>query len=105
MKVFRKDGDYQAFIDLLSAACKRLPMRVPGYCLMPNHFHLLVWPRNDGDLSRWMQWLLEDKGGHSTLSLAPGTWDRKNAAGSIVFEFLQRFVSGSERGWAILSAC
>ena len=23
---------------------------------MPNHFHLLLWPRNDGDLSRWMQW-------------------------------------------------
>jgi putative transposase len=25
---------------------------------MPNHFHLLVWPHNDGDLSRWMQGLL-----------------------------------------------
>jgi len=34
------------------------PMRVTGYCLMPNHFHLLLWPHEDGDLSRWMQWLL-----------------------------------------------
>jgi putative transposase len=25
---------------------------------MPNHFHLVLWPRGDGDLSRWMQWLL-----------------------------------------------
>jgi putative transposase len=25
---------------------------------MPNHFHLVVRPRDDGDLSRWMQWLL-----------------------------------------------
>ena len=25
---------------------------------MPNHFHLVAWPREDGDLSRWMQWLL-----------------------------------------------
>jgi putative transposase len=25
---------------------------------MPNHFHLVLWPREDGDLSRWMQWLL-----------------------------------------------
>lgn len=25
---------------------------------MPNHFHLVAWPRLDGDLSRWMQWLM-----------------------------------------------
>jgi putative transposase len=24
---------------------------------MPNHFHLVVWPGEDGDLSRFMQWL------------------------------------------------
>ena len=33
-------------------------MRVLGWCLMPNHFHLVLWPHEDGDLSRWMQWLL-----------------------------------------------
>jgi putative transposase len=33
-------------------------MRVLAYCLMPNHFHLTLWPRADGDLSRFMQWLL-----------------------------------------------
>ena len=36
----------------------RLPTRVLGYCLLPNHFHLVLWPRADGDLSHWMQWLL-----------------------------------------------
>ena len=25
---------------------------------MSNHFHLVLWPREDGDLSRFMQWLL-----------------------------------------------
>ncbi len=25
---------------------------------MPNHFHLALWPRADGDLSRWMHWIL-----------------------------------------------
>jgi hypothetical protein len=25
---------------------------------MPNHFHLVLWPYRDGDLGRWMQWLL-----------------------------------------------
>lgn len=33
-------------------------MRVLAYCLMPNHFHLVLWPHHDGDLSRWMQWIL-----------------------------------------------
>jgi len=36
----------------------RVPMRTIAYCLMPNHFHLVVWPRGDGALSRWMHWLL-----------------------------------------------
>ena len=56
--VFHKDGDFEAFVNLMVQANQRLPMRVVGYCLMPNHFHLLLWPRKDGDLSRWMQWLL-----------------------------------------------
>jgi putative transposase len=32
-------------------------MRVVGYCLMPNHFHLVLWPPGDSDLSTFMQWL------------------------------------------------
>jgi putative transposase len=57
-QVFRKEGDYHAFVKLIADACERLPMRVLGYCLMPNHFHLVLWPHQHGDLSRWMQWLL-----------------------------------------------
>ena len=56
--VFHAEGDFHAFIGLLGDACRRLPMRVLAYCLMPNHFHLALWPYGDGDLSRWMQWLL-----------------------------------------------
>lgn len=33
-------------------------MRVPAYCLMPNPFHLAVWPPHDRELSRWTPWLL-----------------------------------------------
>ena len=29
-------------------------MRVLGYCVMPTHWHLLLWPRKDGDLARFM---------------------------------------------------
>lgn len=57
-EVFHKPEDFDAFLALLAPACERLPMRVLGWCIMPNHFHLLLWPREDGDLGRWMQWLL-----------------------------------------------
>jgi REP-associated tyrosine transposase len=57
-QVFRKEGDYAAFERAMAHACIEVPMRVLGWCLMPNHFHLVVWPESDGDLSRWMHWLL-----------------------------------------------
>src|SRR6266511_1948634 len=56
--VFHKDEDYRAFVRLIAEAFRRRPMRVLAYCLMPNHFHLALWPFGDGDLSTWMQWLL-----------------------------------------------
>jgi putative transposase len=57
-KVFHKDDDFAAFVKLMAEANERLPLRILGYALLPNHFHLVLWPRKDGDLSRWMQWLL-----------------------------------------------
>lgn len=57
-EVFHTPADFRAFVDLLSEASQRVPMRILGYVLMPNHFHLVLWPHRDGDLSRWMQWLL-----------------------------------------------
>lgn len=57
-RVYHSEDDYRAFTQLIGRACERTPMRVLAYCLMPNHFHLVLWPTGDGDLSRWMQWLL-----------------------------------------------
>ena len=51
-RVFHKDGDFQAFVDLLSEAKLRRPMRVLAYCVMPNHFHLVLWPLGDAVGSR-----------------------------------------------------
>ena len=56
-QVFHKDGDYQAFLKAIGHACIEVPLPVLAYCLMPNHFHLVVLPRADGDLSRWMHWV------------------------------------------------
>ena len=43
---------------MMAEATVRTPMRILAYRLMPNHFHLAVWPRQDGALSRWMHWLI-----------------------------------------------
>jgi putative transposase len=56
--VFHKPDDFDAFLDLMAESSVRTPMRVLSYCLMPNHFHLALWPRQDGDVSRWMHWLM-----------------------------------------------
>ena len=55
--LFDDDGDYAAFERVLAQACERVSMRLLAYCVMPNHWHLVVWPRHDGDLSRFMNWL------------------------------------------------
>ena len=57
-EVFHKPADYEAVVALLAEAGERVGVRLLAYCVMPNHFHLVAWPRDDGDLSRWMQWLL-----------------------------------------------
>jgi REP-associated tyrosine transposase len=56
--VFHDDVDFAAFLELMNDPGAVPPMRIAGFCLMPNHFHLVLWPRADGDLSRWMQRLL-----------------------------------------------
>jgi putative transposase len=57
MNLFDKPGDFEAFAKLLDEACQRFGMRILAWCLMHNHWHLVLWPRRDGDLSRFMQWL------------------------------------------------
>ena len=57
-RVFFGAADYREFVKLMAAAGDRLPPRLLAYCLMPNHVHLVLWPREDGEVSRWMQWLM-----------------------------------------------
>ncbi len=55
--LFHKDGDYAAFENALRQAKAWQPMRLLAYCLMPNHWHLVLWPAGDGDLSEFLRWL------------------------------------------------
>ena len=57
LPIFFKEEDYVLFEQVLEEAKEKYNMRVLTYCLMPNHFHLVLHPRDDGDLGKFMQWL------------------------------------------------
>jgi len=51
-------ADYDAFVKAMAGATARWPVDLLGYCLMPNHFHLVIRTHANGDLGRWVRWLL-----------------------------------------------
>lgn len=55
--IFGGDDDYRMFEVLLRAATEKFGMRLLDFALMPNHFHLITWPEQDLQLSRFMKWL------------------------------------------------
>ncbi len=56
--VFHVPQDFRVFVSLMRQACVRIPMRIPAWCVMPNHFHFVLRPYQDDDLGSWMHWLL-----------------------------------------------
>ncbi|MEK7539333.1 MAG: transposase [Patescibacteria group bacterium] len=57
LPIFFKEEDYVLFEQVLEEAKEKYNMRILAYCLMPNHFHLVLYPIDNGDLSKFMQWL------------------------------------------------
>jgi putative transposase len=55
--IFKKPADYSAFLKILREAGTRFHMRLIGFCVMPNHFHLILWPPIDVSLSEYMHWV------------------------------------------------
>ena len=56
-EIFHDAADYTAFIRLMARAQARIEVPILAACLMPNHIHLVVRPRKNGDVSSWMHWL------------------------------------------------
>ena len=56
-RIFRKEKDYEAFERILEEGMDKYPMRILAYCLMPNHWHFVMYPEHDEDLSVFMRWL------------------------------------------------
>ncbi len=55
--IFSKASDYRTFEQILQNVQRRIDARLLSYCLMPEHWQLLLWPREDGDLSEFMRLL------------------------------------------------
>lgn len=56
-RLFRGDSDYQAFEHVLTEAQSRTGMRILAYCVMPTHWHFLLWPSKSRELRNFVQWL------------------------------------------------
>ena len=54
MRLFLKEGDFEALERIVQKTLVTRPMRIVAYCLMSNHWHMLLWPQHDGDLSAFM---------------------------------------------------
>lgn len=56
LQIFHNDKDYKLFEEVLTEAKERIGINIYTYCVMPNHWHLVVSPKNDGDLAKFMAW-------------------------------------------------
>ena len=57
VQIFDNDKDYQLFESILEEAVKKFDVRILAYEMMPNHWHLVLYPKKDGDLALFMGWL------------------------------------------------
>ncbi len=55
--IFRQPSDYRAFVSLLSDAAVRFPVKLFAFCLMPNHWHLVLVAEEESAISSYMRWL------------------------------------------------
>jgi putative transposase len=57
LPLFEKPADDAAFVRVLAEALAEGPMRILAFVFMPNHWHLVLWPQGDDDLSNFCRWL------------------------------------------------
>jgi len=55
MRVFSSERDYSAFEEVVEETLRFYSMRILAYCWLPNHWHFVLWPEEDGQLSAFLQ--------------------------------------------------
>ena len=56
-KILESPSDFDAFETVLEQAHERYPIRILAYCVMPNHWHFVLWPSSGPALSAFLKWL------------------------------------------------
>ena len=73
-QLFDKPEDYAAFERIMVAAMRRSPIRMLAYCLMPNHWHMVLWPKKDGEMTEFLRWLtLTHSNAYTPTATPPAT--------------------------------
>jgi putative transposase len=54
-RLFRTDEDFEAFRRVVVEACRRHPVRILAYCILSNHWHFVVWPKADGQVTDYFR--------------------------------------------------
>ncbi|MGO9112834.1 MAG: hypothetical protein ACLP9L_26680 [Thermoguttaceae bacterium] len=63
LPLFRKEKDYEAFQRIVIEAQEVQPIGVLAWRLMRTHWHFVVWPQEDGDVTAHFRWLAEKEAG------------------------------------------
>ncbi len=79
LELFQHDDDYRMLLQAFREAHDRAPVDVFAYCLMPNHFHFILRPSEDGQLAEFMRL------GTGTHSLR-WHWARGSQGGGCVYQ-------------------
>ena len=57
VQIFDNNEDYKLFENILEEAIEKFNVKILAYCIMPNHFHFVLYPEDEGDLSVFMGWV------------------------------------------------
>ena len=55
--IFKRPPDYRAFLAVLQEGLARFPIRLVAFCVLSNHWHLVVEPAGTSALIRFMHWV------------------------------------------------
>ena len=48
LQIFKTDKDYQRFTDILEEAKEKIGMQILAFTIMPNNWHLVLFPKHEG---------------------------------------------------------
>ena len=55
--IFHEEDDYRAFERVLSEGLDQYAVSILAFQLMPNHWHLVLQPQQDGAMSEFLRWV------------------------------------------------